>query len=189
MQASDKHKQSLGKRTRYYQSVLDGNSLHKGMLYSDLRPTYIIFICTFDPFGKKFAKYTFKTLCEQDTTLAINDSSLKIILNTTGDKHKLNKDLQILLEYIDTGVAQDDFTMALASEVNRLHNDPKVEANYMTIEQHEMELKADAKAEGENKMAQLMSLLFKEKRYEDAEKAAADPVYRSQLLQKYLPEN
>ena len=52
-----------------------------------------------------------------------------------------------------------------------------------------IEGRIEGKAEGENKMAQLMTLLFKEKRYEDAEKAATDPVYRAQLLQELLPEN
>ena len=59
MQAADSTKDTLAKRTRYYQSILDNDALKKGELYSKLRQTIIIFICTFDPFNRNFSRYTF----------------------------------------------------------------------------------------------------------------------------------
>ena len=44
-------------RSRYYVSVNDCKYLGRGMDYSELPETVIIFICTFDPFGMKYAKY------------------------------------------------------------------------------------------------------------------------------------
>ena len=38
-------------RTRYYQNIIGTNMLRKGMHYRELRKAYVIFICTFDPFG------------------------------------------------------------------------------------------------------------------------------------------
>ena len=40
----------LGKRTRYYQSMMDCDNLLKGQNYNDLKESYVIFICLSDPF-------------------------------------------------------------------------------------------------------------------------------------------
>ena len=49
--------EALGKRARYYQSMIDADSLLKGQDYENLKAGYIVFICTDDPFrderGKK----------------------------------------------------------------------------------------------------------------------------------------
>ena len=43
-------KPALGKRTRYYQSMIDIDSLMKGEKYDSLKESYILFICKNDPF-------------------------------------------------------------------------------------------------------------------------------------------
>lgn len=47
----------LPKRSRYYQSVCDMDSLEAGKFYSDLKESYVIFICPFDLFGKELPCY------------------------------------------------------------------------------------------------------------------------------------
>ena len=56
----------LGKRTRYYQSLLDVDNLLKGKNYSELKETFIIFICLDDPFGEDLPVYTFERLCKEN---------------------------------------------------------------------------------------------------------------------------
>ena len=51
MQAADMADDGLAPRTRYYQSVIDQGILEKGKSYNNLRESYIIFVCAFDPFG------------------------------------------------------------------------------------------------------------------------------------------
>ena len=46
-------------RTRYYQSLASMDMLHRGMTYNELRKSYVIFICTFDPFGERSAGLSF----------------------------------------------------------------------------------------------------------------------------------
>ena len=58
--------ESLFKRTRYYQSMIDADLLAAGADYDDLNKTVIIFICPFDPFGKGRHIYTFRNLCVED---------------------------------------------------------------------------------------------------------------------------
>ena len=48
------NKDDLAKRTRYYQSLIDNDTLDKGKNYWELPSMYIIFICTFDYFKQNF---------------------------------------------------------------------------------------------------------------------------------------
>ena len=50
MQTTDEHDTVM--RARYYESALDEEAMGSGTSYKDLRKTIIIFICTFDIFGK-----------------------------------------------------------------------------------------------------------------------------------------
>ena len=46
-------------RTRYYQSIAGMDMLRRGMHYNELRRSYVIFICTFDPFKEGLPVYHF----------------------------------------------------------------------------------------------------------------------------------
>lgn len=46
--------------------MIDLNHLEMGMPYRELKECYIIFICTFDPFGKGMHRYTFRNTCQED---------------------------------------------------------------------------------------------------------------------------
>ena len=41
------HHKNLPKRTRYYQGMIDLNLLDKGMDYTQLKQSFVIFVCTF----------------------------------------------------------------------------------------------------------------------------------------------
>lgn len=56
---------SLSKRSRYYHDMIDLDLLEKGKHYKFLNHSIVIFICTFDPFGKGFYKYTFTHKCDE----------------------------------------------------------------------------------------------------------------------------
>ena len=148
MQASDSFKEALGRRTRYYQSVLDNDALKKGELYSRLRKTYIIFICTFDPFDKNFTKYTFSSRCHEDYELSLDDDVYKIFLNTQGDRHQVSRSLANLMDYINNNEPNDDFTRSLQEEVELQRDDDGKRALYMTYNQTLMEMEEKGKIKG-----------------------------------------
>ncbi|MBQ9010498.1 MAG: Rpn family recombination-promoting nuclease/putative transposase, partial [Clostridia bacterium] len=54
------NKRNLGKRTRFYQSMIDIRVLEKGQNYRKLKKSFIIFICNYDPYGKSRYIYTFR---------------------------------------------------------------------------------------------------------------------------------
>ncbi len=64
---------NLPKRTRYYQGMIDLNSIEKGIDYQELPQSYVIFICTFDPFGKQRWKYTFENKSAEDSVTGLEN--------------------------------------------------------------------------------------------------------------------
>ncbi|MBR0328156.1 MAG: hypothetical protein IIX05_01225, partial [Selenomonadaceae bacterium] len=118
---------------------MDNNALKKGERYSQLRKSYVIFICTFDPFGRGLAKYTFNAICNEDHSLVLDDGVTRVFINTEGDRHRISKELASLIGYISTGEVTDDYTKDLDEEVRTLRNDDGRERDYMTYMQTIME--------------------------------------------------
>ena len=139
MQMDNSYKDFLGRRTRYYVSTMDNNALKKGERYSQLRKSYVIFICTFDPFGRGLAKYTFNAICNEDHSLVLDDGVTRVFINTEGDRHRISKELASFIGYISTGEVTDDYTKDLDEEVRALRNDDGRERDYMTYMQTIME--------------------------------------------------
>lgn len=139
MQMDNSYKEFLGRRTRYYVSTMDNNALKKGERYSQLRKSYVIFICTFDPFDRGLAKYTFNAICNEDHSLVLDDGVTRVFINTEGDRHRVSKELANFIGYISTGEVTDDYTRDLDEEVQALRNDDGRERDYMTYMQTIME--------------------------------------------------
>lgn len=157
MQATDRDKNALGKRTRYYQSLLDGDALKKNTPYSKLRKSYVIFICKSDPFNRNLGYYTFNTWCDEDKSLNLGDEATKILLNTKGDKKGMSKELRAFLEFIDTNSPTDEYTKCLANAVQTIKQDEGARDLYMTIEQQRLEDIAYAETRVREEMQQYVN--------------------------------
>ena len=127
-------KDNLPKRTRYYQGMIDLNLLERGANYKELKKSYVIFVCTFDPFMQGRHIYTFENLCKEDTNLALGDDTKKVILNTKGIFNDVSPELKRLLDFIDGKEPQDDFTKELSSEVDVVKQNEKWRRDYMTLQ-------------------------------------------------------
>ena len=79
----DSKSDSIPKRSRYYQSMLDTPTLKSGKhtRYKDLLSTIIIFITQEDIFKKNLTKYTFTEQCEEVKGLHLEDGTTKIFVN------------------------------------------------------------------------------------------------------------
>ena len=62
MQVADTRE--LPKRSRYYQSMIDLQMIDKGQSCKKLKPSYVIFICSFDVFNK--GRHEYMTLLMRD---------------------------------------------------------------------------------------------------------------------------
>ena len=128
-------KRNLAKRMRYYQGMIDLNILEKGGDYNELKKSYVIFICTFDPYGQGRHLYSFEYLCDQDPSLTFGDETIKIILNTKGTMDDVSPEMKRLLEYIDGQAASDEFTRELDDAVQSARQNEKWRLDYMTLQQ------------------------------------------------------
>ena len=131
---------NLPKRSRYYQGMIDLSILEKGEDYKNLKRSYVIFICTFDLFGKGRHIYTFENRCLQDIEISLGDETTKIILNTKGTMDDVSPEMKYLLDYIDGQEASDEFTRTLETAVKSVKNNEKWRVEYMTLEMRYREL-------------------------------------------------
>ena len=121
-------------RTRYYQSIISTNMLRKGKLYGELRKSYVIFVCTFDPFGKGLPVYHFTYRCSEDCMLQMNDKTECIFLNAKAADRTEDRELAAFLRYVDNGLAGNRFTQELDEETKRVKNDKEWRERTVTWE-------------------------------------------------------
>lgn len=124
---------NLPRRSRYYQGMIDLNLISRGSDYNELKSSYIIFICTKDPFTLGKCKYTFVNQCVEYPKLVLGDGSIKVFLNASGDFEGLSEEFKNLMSYIASGDVKGRFVEKLDKEVRKaiLHEEWRDE--YMTL--------------------------------------------------------
>ena len=143
MQTTNGSDGELAKRTRYYQAMIDMDVLGKGKMYNELNQSYIIFICTFDLFGKGKPIYTFRNLCIEDKETELGDAATKMFLNSTSTGEGCDKDIRAFLRYVDGKAAEGKFVQAVDQTVRKVKEHPEMRREYMTLE---MELRRTKQA-------------------------------------------
>ncbi len=133
MQATKK--KALPKRARYYQGMIDLNVLTRGGKYSLLRESYIIFICTFDEFGKGRHKYSFENVCLEDPEVKLEDGTHKIFLCAAGTMDDCSDKMKDFLDYIAGGTKSGVLSDRLRTEVEKSKSNEKWRLDYMTLEE------------------------------------------------------
>ena len=157
MQTTDT--KELPKRTRYYHSSIDRGHLESGEKYSKLKDTYVIFICTFDLFGKGYGKYSFKTLCKENPSITLQDGRHTIFVNATGVTDDQN--LQEFLDYLKDGtVSNSPFIRKLDKEVRNHSSNAKWREEYNMLLAREEMLREEGVQKGIEKQKQEMYQSF-----------------------------
>lgn len=130
---------NLPKRSRYYQGMIDLNILEKGADYRELKRSFVIFVCTFDPFEEGRHVYTFENRCAENPDLCLRDGTVKIFLNTKGKLDDVTPELKKLLDFIDGRDPGDDFTRELDEAVKSARKNEKWRLDYMTLQMNYQE--------------------------------------------------
>ena len=94
------NKRDLPQRSRYYQSQMDTAMLQKGQMYRELGDSYIIFLCTFDPFGYGQYIYSFQNKCTELPAIALNDGAYKVFVNAQGTHGIVGDELKEFLLFL-----------------------------------------------------------------------------------------
>lgn len=152
LEMQGKNRGNLEKRSRFYQAEMDIMSLKPGDDYSELKPSYVIFICTFDPFGKGLYQYTFEETCKE-TTMLLGTETKKVFLNTKGRiQNGVSEALIHFLRYVEDSSdayvesIHNNVIQNLHKRVAEVKKSRKLEARYMTLEEY-LEDRLDEKRE------------------------------------------
>ena len=133
-------------RTRYYQNIIGTNMLRKGMHYRELKKAYVIFICTFDPFGAGLPVYHFTYRCKENGNLQMGDLTENIFLNVKAADKTDDEELAAFLRYVNGQKPDSSFTKKLDEEATRIKNNDDWRLKAMTLD---MEIKDMKKRERE----------------------------------------
>ena len=140
----------LARRARYYQAAADIDNTPKGSEYSDLKENVVIFICTFDPFYRGKAIYSFSNYCiNYKEPIPLEDGTTKLFLNTATEQLRdLDLDLQLFYDYVRGRPAQTDFTKELDATIFRMKQEKEERNMYLTYTTRMMEFRRDGLEEG-----------------------------------------
>lgn len=126
---------NIGKRMRYYQGMIDLDTLEASDPFSKLKKSYIIFICTKKPTGLRptLPLYTFSSVCKEDSSVELGDDSYKVIVNADCSFEGVSSRLRNFLEYLKTQKTSDDFTKRIMNAVKESKNAEGWRVDYMTM--------------------------------------------------------
>ena len=96
----------------------------------------------------------------EDTTLTLNDGTVKIILNTKGTLDDVSPEMKRLLDYVDGKGVSDTFTRDLEEAVQSARQNEKWRLDYMTLQQEYRERFREGKIEG--KIEGKVEILYEE---------------------------
>ena len=124
----------IDKRARYYHANMDLDFLEQGQPYENLKPSYVIFICTFDRFKMDEPVYFFRSW-DVEKSLPLKDLSYTIMLNTKCSPEKVPKALKPFYEYLnDPKKNQASELTRMIDERVRKFNSNEWRKRYMTFE-------------------------------------------------------
>lgn len=183
-------KQAIEKRARYYHDQMDMELLLSGMSYKELPDTYVIFICDYDPYGKKKYRYTREALCKEVPELSMIDGSHTIFLSTKGtNTDEVSPELVRFLEYVETPLSdserdfEDEFIRKLQSSVREVKTSREMGARYMTFEEL---LKEEREEAGDEKLRSIIKK--KLDRGDSIERIADDLVEEVAVIKQVVAE-
>lgn len=135
MQASKKR--HFDKRFRYYQSAIDVDIVNKGESVGKLKKSLIIFITTYDPYGKGWYMYPFETICSWDPEVRMKDEAKRIVLNTKGTKDKegyeVSEEIKEMLSFMDGKAPNTEYAKMLDAAVQEIRQSEERRREYMSI--------------------------------------------------------
>lgn len=141
----------LPERARYYQGVLDVDQLNKGVEYSELRTSYVIFICIPDIFKKGLGKYSFENICKENSEVVLNDRAYKYFFIAKNYDKILNEDQKDFLRLVLSNECSSGFSNKISKMVEAAKHNTQWRKQFMEFERQMAysfrEGKAEAKEE------------------------------------------
>ena len=141
----------LPRRVRFYHAKIDSKSLAAGDDYGKLRDVVVIFITTYDPFGRDRMVYTVKNCCVEEPDIPYDDGAMTLFLYTRGTKGNPPEKLKQLLQYMEHSTAENATTRELQElhrMVTEVKQDGEVGLAYMKSFEREQRIREEGIEEG-----------------------------------------
>ncbi len=152
MQTTDT--KELPERSRYYQALMDLDTLKSGERYKDLKDSHVIFICLEDIFNNGLPIYTFEYICTEDINTRLNDRAIRhFFIAETCAKIIKDEEIRSFFEFLISNKATSSYTADLDKYVTDAKNNMRWRVQYMTWERQQAYARAEGIAIGEKNKA------------------------------------
>lgn len=139
-------KEGIPFRTRYYHSTMDTSLLKKGKNYTDLKESYVIFLCKFDPIKMGKPVYRFSMRDEDEHEIILGDKIHTILYNICDYKRLKESERKNFFDYLMHGNPCSSFTKKTEKRFQEIKNDEDWRIDYMTLEMKFKEREREAVA-------------------------------------------
>ena len=186
MQNADE--KNLPQRSRYHQAEMDLSSLKPGQDFKELKPSVIVFICSFDPFGRGLYRYTFEPRC-LEADFPLEDGTKRIFLSTRGtNEREVPTELVGFLRYVTDSTdayverAGDVRLEKIHERIKTLKQSRELEGRYMQFEEL---LKREHEA-GTRQMLELVSRMIADGKTDFIPHLKEEAFYQEMLKEYHL---
>ncbi len=125
----------LPERARYYQGLMDLDTLKSGQKYRDLKDSHVIFICMEDAFANGLPVCTFENICIEDYVTKLNDRAYKhFFIAQYCAKMIKDKEVKSFFELLISNTARTSFTSELKDYVSDAKHNMQWRVQFMTWE-------------------------------------------------------
>lgn len=94
----------LKQRMMYYAMNLNRFILKTGQTYDKLKSSYVVFLCTFDPFGQGKSVYDFGYFDKRTKEIEFKTGTHVKVFNSKGNNHDLNQKMIDFLAYMNGNI-------------------------------------------------------------------------------------
>lgn len=189
------NRKNLPERSRYYQGTIDMDIIDKGEPYENLKQSYVIFLCTFDPYGRGRHRYTFENCCLEDTSLRLQDKTTKIFLNTRGNIDDISNEMRELFRYLENSTkeqaagANSRLVRMLHERVEKIRSSKEMEVEFMTLMMRDQEKIQEGIEQGIERGTDRVNILnqklIEANRVDDLVRSVKDKEFQLKLFREF----
>ncbi|SDB33688.1 MULTISPECIES: Rpn family recombination-promoting nuclease/putative transposase [unclassified Butyrivibrio] len=129
----------LPRRSRFYQSIIDNRDLEKGYDYTQLRDSYVIFICPFNIFDEYgYHIYTFQARAKENTNIILEDGTSKVFVCAKGCSDDVSENMKLFLDYLSGELSDNNLVRKLDDAVKFARKSKEWRAEYMLTQQDKL---------------------------------------------------
>lgn len=192
-------KNDLEERMMYYAMNLNRFTLKTGQSYDQLKSSYVVFLCTFDPYDQGKSVYDFGYFDKRTKKIEFKTGTHVKVFNSKGNNHDLNQKMVDFLDYMNGIINHPEgYIASLQKNVDHYVNSGKWvdDMDKLEYEMDQVAKKAAEEAAKKAKMEDAKKLVLTVKRMGGTKNTASQElttnygeVLSSQEIEQLIEEN